>query len=216
MDRFEVFKGSIDAMCVRARFFVTQRRKDSELYHLLADCMALCEAAVKEGFVENIRQQVLARASGQKKGRCYFEQGADPTLVIGRYIFERDAADRANAWRYIASLREAAKAGISAQDLAGWLKANGGVNALFRQRPVESRSVKTKTLSLAQAIECPKDTPFTLVLRRREYGIFEVVSAPYIAANAPNNAPAARVEYVDQTATPYLDLQFSKEGDLTR
>lgn len=34
--------------------------------------------------------------------------------------------------------------------------------------------------------------------------------------NAPNNAPEARVEYVDQSATPYLDLQIPKQSDLTR
>lgn len=175
-EAFDLFKTSLDGMRDKARFFVTQRRKDIELYALLADCLALCEEAVRGNFVEQIRQQVLARSSGRKVGRCYFEQGADPALVIGRYVFDEDRKNRVNSWRYVVALREASKQGIGSGALVDWLRGHGGINTLFKRREVEARSVRTKTLHLNQQVECPKGAPFTITLLRDERGFFDVIT----------------------------------------
>lgn len=157
----------------RAGFFLSQRRKDLDLYGLLADTLAICEHVDAEGLLDTFREQVAA-APANGRNRVYTESGSDVYLVVGRAVFEPEI-NRAASWRYSATLREAAKRGLHSDRLANWLRGNGGVNALFRARPVKARTARTKPLFLTSQIEVPKDEVFTLRLRRCANGFFDVI-----------------------------------------
>lgn len=160
----------------RSKFFVNQRRKDAGLYSVLADCLALCERVAGTPELERIRAATVAaqRADGK---RAYFERDPDVYLIVGRAVFEPEA-NRAASWRYTATLREAAKRGLRSTDLVVWLKENGGINALFRGRPVEARTATTKTLHLKSPVTVPKEGRFSLTLARDARGFFDVVHTP--------------------------------------
>ena len=158
------------ALRTRARFFVSQRRKDVELYELLADCLAVCESLGDADEIEALKSEVVCRTNG----RSYFENGADVFLVVGRYVFGTEKA-RAATWRYTATLREAHNRGIKSGDLVEFLRASGGINRLFKERPVEARTTKTKTLNLNSAITVPKDQVFSVRLERDTRGFFNVL-----------------------------------------
>lgn len=159
----------------RARFFISQRRKDVNLYQVLADCMAICERAELDGEIDRLRADFLERERATGK-RAYFERDADVFLIVGRCVFEPEV-NRAACWRYTATMREAAKRQIRSTELVDWLRQEGGINALFRARPVQARTATTKTLHLNAPVEVPKDAPFTITLRRDERGFFDVVAA---------------------------------------
>jgi len=158
----------------RASFFVSQRRKDIDLYEVLADCMAICEQAEAAGMVETLKKDFLIKRQSEATGRVYFETDPDVYLVVGGLVFEPEV-NRAACWRYTATLREAAKVGIAAADLTDWLRRNGGINALFKGRPVQARTARTKTLNLNTQVAVPNDSPFTLTLRRDSRGFFDVI-----------------------------------------
>lgn len=159
----------------KAGFFTTKRRKDTDLYRLLAECLALCEQAERDNLTEALRASI-AEKPAVGRNRVYAERGSDIYLIVGRYVFEPEV-NPAAAWRYSATMREAAKRQISSASLAGWLASQGGINALFRARPVAARTARTKTLHLNDAVEVPKDAPFTITLRRDGRGFFDVVPA---------------------------------------
>jgi hypothetical protein len=159
----------------RAAFFVAMRRKDVALYDVIADCLAVCEDCLRNGTVSDMRNIATSQAALDGRNRSYFESSADIYLIIGRHVFEGTDKRRDAAWRYTATMREAAKAGIASTDLAKWLRENGGINALFRSRTVQSRTSRTKTLHLSSQIEVPKDAPFTITLQRRSDGVFDVI-----------------------------------------
>ena len=171
----EHLRTRIAAVKGKAGFFVTQRRKDVELYGVLAECLALCETAERDGLTEALRQEVCSKPL-DGRNRSYVEGQSDIFLIVGRLVFEPETA-RAATWRYSATLREASKAGIHSASLVDVLRSGGGINAFFRGRPVKSRTCHTKTLHLNAAIEVPKDADFTVTLRRDARGFFDVVSA---------------------------------------
>jgi hypothetical protein len=169
--------GTIDdrlaAVREKARFFAGKRRSDADLYVVLSECLAICETAEAEGQTDALKQRYLRGKEGSN--RRYFERDADVYLIVGRIVFEHES-NRAACWRYTATMREAAKLDISAGELPGWLLANGGINALFRTRPVTARTCKTRTLHLTKAIEVNKSGAFTVTLRRTATGFFDVVA----------------------------------------
>lgn len=164
----------IAALKGRARFFISQRRKDVDLYQVLADCMAICERAELDGDIDRLRADFIARERATGK-RAYFERDADAFLIVGRSVFAPEV-NRAACWRYTATMREAAKRQIRPGELVDWLRSQGGINALFKARPVEARTARTKTLHLNAQIKVPKDAAFTITLRRDARGFFDVVA----------------------------------------
>ena len=168
----------INALRERARFFAARRRSDGELYTLLGACLAVCEDVQREGRTSEVADAVRAKPA-RGRSRVYVERGSDVFHLVGRLVFEDDERRSANAHRYGATLREAAKQGIGGADLAGWLAENGGINALFRRRPVDARTLSTRTLHLNAPVTVPRDgTPFTVTLRHDGAGFFDVVEAP--------------------------------------
>jgi hypothetical protein len=168
----EAALAEIESLRSRAGFFRKQRRSDGELYHLLAQCLAMCEQCDRDpGLLDALKEAHLASL----EGRRYFETGADAPLVVGRMVFG-GGHGREAAWRYTACMREAQKRQIASGDLPGWLMEHGGLNALFLGRPVKSRTAATKILHLSSRIRVPKDENFTVTLRRTERGHFDVIS----------------------------------------
>lgn len=129
--------------------------------------------------------RVLHAVRERERGR-YVEAGSDIFVLVCRFVFA--GTNRANAIRYSQCLREAVKLGIEAKDLAAWLRQNGGVNALYFRRPLESRTSTTRTLRLARSVTFPRDKPFTLTLQWGTDNAFRVLdkSTP---AGPPHNAP---------------------------
>ena len=167
----------------RAGFFVNQRRKDGELYEMLAETLAICETvATTDGMEDALREDIAARERNGRN-RVYTERQSDVFVVVGRFVFEPEI-NRAASWRYSATLREAAKRGLTSRDLPLWLREHGGINALFRGRPVKARTSRTKTLHLNTQIEVSKDHAFTLTLRRDARGFFDVIHEPTCASPA--------------------------------
>ncbi len=164
----------MDAMRSRAAF-ACQRRKDVQLYFLLADCLAICEECERDNRTDELKAEALEYLRDGAGGRRYMEGAPDVYLIVGRYVFEREI-NRAACWRYTATLREAAKSQIASADLAQWLRENGGINALFKARDLAARSCKTKTLHLTSPVTVPKDGQFTLMLMRLPNGFFEVAA----------------------------------------
>jgi hypothetical protein len=162
----------------RASFFMSNRRKDIDLYRLLADCMSLCERVEMTGQLEGLKTRFLQEQKARGR-RAYFEKNSDVFLIVGRCVFEPEI-NREASWRYIAAMREAHSRQIRPENLVEWLRSEGGINVLFKSRPLEARTAKTKTLNLNEPIEVPKDGSFTLTLKRDERGFFDVVVAPFI------------------------------------
>jgi hypothetical protein len=172
----EAIKSRMADVKQRAGFFVTTRRKDLALYAMLAEALSVCEQVEAEGLEEALREDIAQRAV-HGKNRSYVERNVDIYVVVGRFIFEPEI-NRAAAWRYCATLREAAKAGLRSDDMELWLRENGGINALFKSRPVKARTARTKTLHLNQQIEIPKGRAFTIRIARDHRGFFDVVGGP--------------------------------------
>ena len=157
----------------KAGFFVTQRRRDIDLYAMLAETLAVCERVEAEGLEDALREDIAQR-DRDGRNRTYVERNSDVYVLVGRFVFEPEL-NRAASWRYSATLREAAKAGLRSGELADWLRENGGINALFRARPVAARTARTKTLHLNAQVEVPKGRPFQIRLQRDKKGFFDVL-----------------------------------------
>ena len=164
----------ITALQDRADQLIRARRKDADLYKLLADCLHVCEQATATGGVDNLKNEFIARRRAETARRVYFEKDADVYLIIGRIVFD-PKKNREAGWRYTATLREAAKRGITADQLPTYLATNGGINSLFKTRPVAARSITTKVLHLNTPVQITKDTIFTLTLSRDPRGFFNVI-----------------------------------------
>lgn len=167
--------GTIRDLRSRASFFANKRRKDVELYQVLAECLAICETVERERSLPELIEQFLAQRSEGVSGRRYLESNPDVYLVVGRLVFEQES-NRAACWRYTATLREAAQLQIASSGFVEWLRTNGGINALFKARKVAARTAQTKTLHLNNSVEVPKTGVFTLTLQRDHRGFFDVIS----------------------------------------
>ncbi len=166
----------IEMLKDRAGIFAGTRRRD-DLYAALGACLTLC-TDIRLGCREaEVRAALAAKAKGARN-RTFAETETDVHVLLCRYIFEHEGESRHAAWRYGASLKEAARRQISGADLPEWLAANGGLRTLFLARPVVARSLSTKTLHLTSAVTVAKDAPFTVTLRYTGQGTFDVVEAP--------------------------------------
>jgi len=169
----DALEGRINSLKKNASFFINQRRRDVDLYSLLAEALRVCEYVEEQGLHALLRDRVASRSIDGKK-RSYVERNSDVFVLVGRAIFEPEI-NRSASWRYSATLREASKYGLTSNDLVEWLKEYGGINALFRTRPVNSRTADTKTLHLTSSITVPKYEEFTITLRRNDKGYFDVI-----------------------------------------
>lgn len=169
-----ILDAELSALRERASFFASKRRSDADLYKVLGDTMQLCERALKEGFVDTLRERLCSKPASARN-RIYVERNADVYLIVGRLVFEQEKR-RDACWRYTATMREAAKRGISGSSLPDWLLENGGINALFRTRKGASRTRKTKTIYLSTSVTFEVGEVLILNLVPQPDGTFEVLS----------------------------------------
>lgn len=162
------------------------RRKDGKLYHLLAECLGICEEVIGAGMFEELRQLAVVRVGfreprgtlerkGVGKGRSYVEKGSDAFILVARYVLA-GVDGRNSHYRYAVTMREAHNRGIASGDLVTWLGENGGVNALYAPAAYRKESHRTKVLHLNQTITFPREGEFTITLRHDGKGFFDVVS----------------------------------------
>ena len=149
-----------------------QKTASITLYGVLASCLELCERCDNDA-AERAALEKLFAEQPKTGNRRYVEKGSDIYVFVCRFVFT--STDRTNAIRYASALREAAKSQIHRSNLFSYLKKNGGVRALYFRRPLAARSVRTKTLHLAEQIEVSRDKPFTVTLSWRQDNIFDVV-----------------------------------------
>lgn len=159
----------------RANFFVKRRRKDIELYSILAECLHVCEQAQLDGKTEEL-VEALKRKPREGRNRVYIEKSSDIFLVVGRYVFEPEL-NRDACWRYTAVMREAHKRQINSRDLVKYLDENGGMNALFQNRSRDRMDGTVKTLFLNSGVTVSVGVPFNLRLVRKNDGSFDVLEA---------------------------------------
>jgi hypothetical protein len=174
------------------------RRKDGKLYALLATCLAICEdiaanqreADLREVFrvsidARNPEVWGRGRAAGNNgRGRRYANQSSDTYVLVMRYVLD-DEDSRGNRSRYASALREAVRQGATSQTLVQWLTENGGINTLFRARPVAASHVTTKTLTLNQSVTLPKNGTVVLRLKMDHRGFFDVQQVVQGDTHAP-------------------------------
>jgi hypothetical protein len=152
---------------------IGKRHSSFALYAFLADCMALAERCREQAAYDELRQAVAERECAGTREFVQFK--SDEYLLVCRHVFvSKGETNRNNASRYAIAMREAAKRQINSAGLEEWLRKNGGINALVLDRTDTTRSLSMKTLYLSASITVPRNEWFTLSLRRRPNGIFEV------------------------------------------
>jgi hypothetical protein len=167
------FHTRIDGAKTKAGFFLAKRRKDAELYSVLADVLSICEDVERNGLTDAVREDV-SRQKANGRNRVYAERQSDVYVIVGRSVFEPEI-NRAASWRYSACLREAGKRQINSRSLVEWLVNNGGINTLFKGRGVLRDAIATRTLHLNQSVEINKKEPFTITLKMDGRGFFDVI-----------------------------------------
>jgi hypothetical protein len=154
---------------------IGKRHSSFELYDLLGKCMKLAERCAATSEYEEMRGLVTQQPGANRR---YVERGSDRFILVCRFVFSnlRSAGtERSNASRYAHTLRQAHQKGLRSDDLAEYLKDNGGVNALFLRRPLASLTVTTKCLVLTEAVRIPKDHTLNITLRRTPDNRYEVL-----------------------------------------
>lgn len=159
---------------------VPSRRKDAELYRLLADCLAICEMVERDGLRERLRDEIavsvdIRNQNNAGKGRRYVEQGSDVPVTVCRFVLD-GVDNRSSVYRYATCLREAMKRQILSDSLVDWVQENGGLLTLYQGRERSVTQFRVKTLHLNSRVTVPKDGMVTLTLRRDGRGFFDVLS----------------------------------------
>lgn len=164
---------AMDARQAAAEVVVRHKKHASfRLYAVLAPCLEICERC-QANPADLAEIEALFRQQSHEGNRRYVERGSDIFVLVCRFVFS--GTNRTNAIRYSQCLREAVKLGVAANDLEAWLRANGGVNALYFRRPLASETSSARTLRLARSITFPRDKPFTLTLQWGTDNAFRVL-----------------------------------------
>jgi hypothetical protein len=150
-----------------------RRMPRADLHALIARCMAIAERCERDQDELSALHAAVRVVGNGATGRRYVETETDSYLIVCRYVF---AQDRGRGWRYAAVMREAAKRQIGSAGLPQWCAMNGGMNALFLSRPLDRKTVSSKTIRLTEAVAMPKHGSVTLTLRRMPDGLFSPVS----------------------------------------
>lgn len=159
--------------CREADVATSQHARNSReaLYDALGTCSVICRVcSFDEAKYDELRSLIATQPRGDQNRR-YVERGSDVFTRVCRYVFI--TTNHTNVCRYAHTLREAEKAQITPDDLSGWLKSNGGINALYYRRPLHEEEVATKTIRLTRKIVFPRHDEFTLRLRWTDQNTFE-------------------------------------------
>ena len=169
----------VHAASGRARAVLSsRRRKDRDLYALLADLLRLAEDVEAQGLTDDLRTayaRELRTDDGDQRSRRYVETTTTACTLVARYVLDRQSQDqtmRAATHRYGKALSRAWDMGIGSADLAAYLAENGGVWALA----ASDKTGAVKGIRFTTAAELPR-TPgarFTLRLRVAKGGVYAV------------------------------------------
>ena len=165
------------------------RRKDRQLYGVLAECLGICQDVIRDKAEGQLRDAVRVsvdernpeiwgkgRAAGNAgRGKRYAERTSDAYVLVCRFVLE-GSENYATRSRYAAALREAAKRQIAPDDLVNWLASNGGVRALYLRRPNVKPVMSSKTLYLNSPVTFRAGEAFTVTLQYDGIGGFHVIS----------------------------------------
>jgi hypothetical protein len=157
---------------------IGKRHSNFELYELLAGCMHLAERCAERSAMDEMRTLAL-ESSTNRGSRTYIERDSDVFILVCRYVFSNlrsASAERSNASRYAATLRQARKIGVTSKTLSEHLRDRGGINALFLRRPLAATTVETKCLRLTKAIVFPKDATMRISLHRLPDNTYDVIA----------------------------------------
>lgn len=151
-----------------------KKKASFRLYAVLAPCLELCERCGRDPAERAELESLFARQPKGERNRRYVEKGSDIYQLVCRFVF--CGTNLTNATRYAQALQQATDMQIRSPELEGWLRENGGVNALYFRRPLRYRSSTARTLRLASSITFPRDRDFTLTLRWTNDNAFKVVA----------------------------------------
>lgn len=151
-----------------------QRRKDLELYKILASCLDLCLWADREEALRSELVEAVRAKEKEGRNRVYVNSGAKTAVLVCRYVLEGED-NRNSIYRYAACLDQAIERQLRPEGLVDWLRENGGLNRLFRARPKDTRSFETRTLHLNSPVSAPIGSVLVLRLRRDDRGYFDVL-----------------------------------------
>ena len=167
----------ISNLTERASFFRSERRKDIELYELLADYMRLVVRVRTEGKGDEIREALLQKLRRQTNAnRVYVEKGSDLYTMVGRLVFQAPGDKPGGApWRCAVAMREAEKRGITPDGFAEFCRTQGGIDILVQQRNNKATRIQVKVLHLTQPVTIEPHGVVHLTLRRDPRGYFDVM-----------------------------------------
>jgi hypothetical protein len=162
----------------RASFFRSERRKDVELYTLLADCMWLADVVRAENREAEITERLKDKLRRQtNRSRVYVEKASDVYTVIGRLVFQEPGdPPGGTAWRSAVAMREAVKRGIKPGEFVEFCRTQGGIDVLVRQRNNKATRMQVKVLHLTEPVTIEPHGTVTLTLRRDPRGYFDVIA----------------------------------------
>jgi hypothetical protein len=173
---------------LRTRAGNFKKHSDIALYVFLARCLRICESEITE--IEKLRNEFKTFPPLPGRNRLFVEKQSDVFQFVIRYVFY-GVENHANAHRYAKALREAFAMQIGSEELVGWLRNKGGVNALFTHNRVMPKIVITRCLRLTSPLTLEAREPFTVTLWRRTDGYYDVTEGPHRATEA---APKASCE----------------------
>lgn len=170
------------------------RRKDNQLYEILAECLSVCEEVIRDNLIAELREVTrvsvnerqargtVSRAeSNNGKGRRYVNATSDAFTVVTRFVMW-ESETSANLSRYSSCIREAHKRGISPRMLPSWLRQNGGFVALYRDRQDRAVIRSTRTLYLDAPVDFQIGVPLTITVVPQGGGKFSLSNGAYAEA----------------------------------
>lgn len=154
------------------------RRKDRQLYGVLAECLAVCEEAIRDNQFAELKENIT-KETGAKHGTgsTRVKPTSDIYNLVCRYVFG-GRQDYSSLGKYAQTIREAANRQISSSKLEQWLCDNGGARALYLTIKTPNPGMTRVTLNLNEPITFPKDANFSIVLKYDGKGFFDVVQKP--------------------------------------
>lgn len=154
------------------------RRKDAQLYALLAECLSICEDVLRDGLQAELREAVrvsvnVRGANNAGKGRRFAFKDADAYTLVARAVLE-GIDNRNSVYRYSSALRAAGERQIHSDDLTDWLTRHGGVASLYRGRERPNIDRSTKRIILDRPVCYKVGVPITITVEASSAGVFRL------------------------------------------
>jgi hypothetical protein len=153
-----------------------KKKASFRLYEVLARAMSIVERCDRNTGDRHELHSLIAQMPLGSRNRQYVEKGSDDNTLVGRYVFQH--SNYTNICRYAHAMREAAKAQISSDQLANYLRTNGGINTLYMKKPNDHFVMSKKNLYLTKSVTFNRNEPFTITLKWCDDNRFDVLDMP--------------------------------------